>query len=193
MAVGTSERLVDAGEDAAVQQIFQQLLGAHVEFFGQLANGDAFGDGDVARSARLGRRDDRGCGAAVAHSGALARGMELALPFLFSFVGHRALRAAEACACKAACRAPPSAEVFPGTAATCRDGLVHEDRDACLWASARGVAQTGGRALHRGSLAAEETFCRKLVAADASAGQDADRQRGVALLAREDEKLREWC
>lgn len=49
----------------------------------------------------------------------------------------------------------------------------------------------GGRALHQGSLAAEETFCQKQVAADAWAGQDADRQRGVALLALEDEKLRE--
>ena len=85
------ERLVDAGEDAAVQQIFQQLFGAHVEFFGQLANGDSFGDGDVTWSARLWRRDDRGGGAAIAHSRTLARGMELALAFLFPFVGNRAL------------------------------------------------------------------------------------------------------
>lgn len=48
-----------------------------------------------------------------------------------------------------------------------------------------------GRALHQGSLAAEEKFYRKQVAADAWADQDADRQQGVALLAREDEKLRE--
>ena len=88
---GHIERLVDAGEDASVQQIFEQLFGAHVEFFGELANSDSFGDGDVARSARLWRRDDRGCGAAIAHSRTLARGMELALAFLLSLVGYRAL------------------------------------------------------------------------------------------------------
>ncbi len=49
------------------------------------------------------------------------------------------------------------------------------------------------RAHHRDLLAAEETFCPKLVAADAWAAQDVDRQQGVALLAPEDEKLREWC
>ncbi len=36
-------------------------------------------------------------------------------------------------------------------------------------------------------------FCRKLVAAGASVGQDADRQPGVALLGLEDVKRREWC
>ena len=32
------ERLVDAGENAAIQQRLQQILGAHVELFRQLAN-----------------------------------------------------------------------------------------------------------------------------------------------------------
>ena len=43
------QRLVDAGEHAAVQQRLQKFLGAHVQLLGQFANGDAFGDGDVAR------------------------------------------------------------------------------------------------------------------------------------------------
>lgn len=70
---------------------------------------------------------------------------------------------------------------------------MHEDRDAYPWASARGVAQRDGRARRQGPLAARETFCRKLVAADAWAGRDAVRQRGAALLAQVDAKLREWC
>jgi hypothetical protein len=47
--------------------------------------------------------------------------------------------------------------------------------------------------LHRDSLAAEEKFCPKLVAADASAARDADRRQGVGLLGQEDAMLREWC
>jgi hypothetical protein len=50
-----------------------------------------------------------------------------------------------------------------------------------------------GRERHRCPLAAEEKFCRKLVAADAWAALDADRQQGVARLGREDVKRREWC
>ena len=45
------ERLVDARENAAVEQRLQQFLGANVELLGQFANGDAFGDGDL-RAAR---------------------------------------------------------------------------------------------------------------------------------------------
>ncbi len=57
------ERLVDAGENAAIEQSLQQILGADVEFLGQFADGDAFGNCDRARFT-LHRRDrfDHRCG-----------------------------------------------------------------------------------------------------------------------------------
>src|SRR6202795_2674758 len=88
---GHVKSLVDAGEDTAIEQIFEQFFGAHVEFFGELANGDAFGDGDFARGAGLRWRNDGSGRAAVAHTWALTSGMELALAFLFALVGNRSL------------------------------------------------------------------------------------------------------
>ncbi len=38
------QSLIDAGENAAVEQILQQFLGANVELFCQLPNRDSFGD-----------------------------------------------------------------------------------------------------------------------------------------------------
>jgi hypothetical protein len=38
------QRLIDAGENAAVKKRFQQFLRTDVELFGQLANRDSFGD-----------------------------------------------------------------------------------------------------------------------------------------------------
>ena len=45
------QRLIDAGEYAAIEQSFQQILGANIELFGEFANGDAFGHRDRARLA----------------------------------------------------------------------------------------------------------------------------------------------
>lgn len=50
------ESLIDAGENAAVEEILQQLLRANVQLFGELTHGDAFGDGDWARLANNWRR-----------------------------------------------------------------------------------------------------------------------------------------
>ena len=42
------QRLIDAGENAAIEQRLQQFLGANVELFCQLANRDSFGDNHFA-------------------------------------------------------------------------------------------------------------------------------------------------
>src|SRR4029077_6629815 len=54
---GRIKSLVDAGENSLVEENFQKVLGANIEFFGQFADGDAFGDVDVARGAGLWRSD----------------------------------------------------------------------------------------------------------------------------------------
>ena len=83
------ERLIDAGENAAVEQSLQQFLRANVELFGQLANRDSFGDRDFARLAlhrrdRLGlRRPSSACTRAGAHR------MEFALTFGISLFDER--------------------------------------------------------------------------------------------------------
>src|SRR5882724_1326166 len=87
---GRIERLVDAGENSLVEENLQKVFGAHVEFFGEFANGDAFGDVDVARRTRLWRSDD-GSSAAVAGAGTLASRMKLALAFHLALVGTWAL------------------------------------------------------------------------------------------------------
>src|SRR5581483_1614776 len=84
------ERLIDAGKDPLVEKHFKQILGAHVEFFRKLADGDAFRDGDVARGTRL-RGGDNGSGAAVSCSRALPGRMKLAFAFQFALVNDRAL------------------------------------------------------------------------------------------------------
>ena len=53
------ERLVDAGENAAIQQHLQQILGANVQLLRQLANRDSFGNRDFARLALNRRRPAR--------------------------------------------------------------------------------------------------------------------------------------
>ena len=88
---GHVQRLVDAGEDAAVEQGFQQILGANVQLFGQLANRDSFGNRNVARLAlnrrrgRLGHRRP-----ARTSAGTRPNGMELALSFGESLFDERA-------------------------------------------------------------------------------------------------------
>ena len=87
---GRIKRLVDTCENSLVEENFQKVFGAHVEFFGKFANGDAFGDVDVARSTRLWRSDD-GSSATVACTGALASRMKLALAFHLALVRTWAL------------------------------------------------------------------------------------------------------
>src|SRR6266852_5951660 len=50
------ESLVDAGKNSAIQQNFQDVLGAHVEFFRQIADRDSLGDRNLAWLARRRRR-----------------------------------------------------------------------------------------------------------------------------------------
>src|SRR5712692_8544731 len=87
---GSVERLVDAGEDAAVEQDLQDVLGANVELSGQVADRDAFRNGDFTRLARH-RYDDRGGlpRTPLAHTGTCAYGMKFALPFEFAFIHQR--------------------------------------------------------------------------------------------------------
>ena len=88
------ERLVDAGKDAAIQQNLQNFLGAHIEFFRQIADRHAFGNRNFARLARRRRGSALNLrGAALladAHAG--ADRMQLALAF-FKALLHRGARA----------------------------------------------------------------------------------------------------
>ncbi len=85
--------LVDACEDAAVQQYFQNFLGAHVQLFGQIADRHAFRDGNFSRLPR--RRSRRALDlrrAALAGTHACPHRMQLALAF-FKALFHRGPRA----------------------------------------------------------------------------------------------------
>ena len=84
------ERLVDAGKNSLVEQRLQQFLGAHVELFSQLAHADAFGDGDLARLAAHLRGGLDAGRPPLAHAGACAHGMQLALAFIKSLFRQRA-------------------------------------------------------------------------------------------------------
>ena len=84
------QRLVDAREDAAVEQVFQQVFRAHIQLFGKFANRDAFGNRHVAWRTGLRRRDNRrGC--AAARAWALPCRMQFALALLLALVQNRAL------------------------------------------------------------------------------------------------------
>ncbi len=83
------ERLVDAGENAAVEQCLQQVLRANIELFSEIADGDAFRDGDCTRFA-LNRSDGLGRGGATpARACARAHRMQPALAFGVSLFDHR--------------------------------------------------------------------------------------------------------
>src|SRR5256714_1411796 len=84
------QRLVDAGEDAPVEQVLQQVLGAHIQLFGQFANGDAFRDGHLARRTRLGRRDNRDSRAAAC-ARTLPGGVQFAFTLLLALIRHGTL------------------------------------------------------------------------------------------------------
>ncbi len=83
------ERLIDAGEDSAIEQNFQNFLGADVEFFRKIADRHPFGDRNFARLARWrrGRALDVG-GAPLAGTHPGAHRMQLALAFLKALL-HR--------------------------------------------------------------------------------------------------------
>ena len=49
------ERLVDGGEDLPLDQLLDDEIGLDVELFGELFDGDAFGDGDLAIDGRRAR------------------------------------------------------------------------------------------------------------------------------------------
>jgi hypothetical protein len=84
------ESLIDAGEDALVEQRFQEFLRADVELFGELANGDALSDRYCARLALDRRRKRFGVrGAAWACARTRANGMKLALALGESFFDER--------------------------------------------------------------------------------------------------------
>src|SRR5260370_19240082 len=80
----------NAGEDAAVEQVVQEVLRAPIQFFGKFANRDAFGDCHFSRRTRLRRRDNRGGGTA-ARSRTLPRRMEFALTFLLALIQNGTL------------------------------------------------------------------------------------------------------
>src|SRR5260370_3268428 len=84
------QRLVDAGEDAAVEQVFQDVLGAHIQLFGKFANRDAFRNRHIARRTRLRRRDNRS-GRAAARARTMPSRMQFAFPLLLALICNGAL------------------------------------------------------------------------------------------------------
>src|SRR5258708_1598782 len=86
---GHIQRLVYACQGPAVEQVFQKFLGANIQFFGEFANGDAFGNRHLARRAGL-RRCNDGHGAA-ARARALPGRVQFALTFLLALVQNGTL------------------------------------------------------------------------------------------------------
>src|ERR1700682_4891628 len=89
------ERLIDAGEDAAIEQNLQDFLRAHIEFFRQIADRHAFGNCNFAWLARRRRGralNMRGASLSRTHSG--ANRMQLAFAFFEALLdcGTRARR-----------------------------------------------------------------------------------------------------
>ena len=87
------ERLVDARKDPAIQQNFQNVLGAHIEFFRQIADRNSFGNRNLARLAwrRRGSALNLRAAALLADAHACADRMQLALAF-FKALLHRGAR-----------------------------------------------------------------------------------------------------
>src|SRR5208282_5923501 len=83
--------LVDAGEDAAIEQGLQQIFRANVELFREFADGDAFGQGNFARRAGF-RGSNCGRGnTSAARTLALPGWMEFALALHLPLVHHGTL------------------------------------------------------------------------------------------------------
>ena len=93
VAVGVSSAWLMLAKMPRSSRYLQHFLGAHVEFFRQIADRDAFGNRNFARRARRRRGralDLRSAPLARAHSG--ANRMQLALAFLEALL-HRGPRA----------------------------------------------------------------------------------------------------
>ncbi len=86
---GDIESLVDAGENAAVEQGFQQVLGANIHLLGKLANGDAFRHRDVPRLALHGGHRFSVSRASCSHTRARANRVQPALTFGIAFFDRR--------------------------------------------------------------------------------------------------------
>src|SRR5262249_55898403 len=80
------QRLVDAGEDSLVEKNFQKLFCAHIKFFREFTNGDAFGDGDVTRRTRLRWSDYSCCGTPISCTWPLPGWMKFALTFNLTLI-----------------------------------------------------------------------------------------------------------
>src|SRR3984893_2749376 len=80
------QTLVDAGKNTFIQKCFQQILGADIQLFRELTNGDAFGEGNVAGGARFGWCNNRR-GYAATCTSTLPRRMQLALAFHLAPIG----------------------------------------------------------------------------------------------------------
>src|SRR4029077_1703029 len=72
------QSLIDGGKNSAVEKLFQDFLGAHVELLSEVSDGDALGDGDVARGTRRLRDRLDARGAALGDTGTRANRMQLA-------------------------------------------------------------------------------------------------------------------
>src|SRR5580704_5190021 len=84
------ERLIDAGENAAVQQRLQQVLSADVQLLRQLADRNSFGDCDRAWFALNWRNRFHLCGTSRASACTRPHGMKFTFTFSVTFLDKRA-------------------------------------------------------------------------------------------------------
>ena len=80
------QRLVDAGENAPIEQRLQKILRAHIELFREFPNRDAFRNRYFARSTRFRRRNNSRRRPAIPCSWTLASRVQLALTLLLPLV-----------------------------------------------------------------------------------------------------------
>ena len=80
------QSLIDRGKNSAVEQFLQDVLGAHVQLFREVADGNAFGDGDVARRTRRLRDRLDARGPALGDAGACANRVQLAFALFESLL-----------------------------------------------------------------------------------------------------------
>ncbi len=86
---GDIESLVDAGENTAVEQGFQQILGANIHFLGKLAHGDAFRNRDIPRLALHRGHRFSVSRASCSHTSARSNRVQPALTFGVAFFDRR--------------------------------------------------------------------------------------------------------
>src|SRR4029077_4570923 len=78
---GNVEGLIDRGKDATVEEVFQNVLRAHVQLLSEFANGDAFCNRNFARRTRRLRNWLDARSAAFGDAGARANGVKFAFAF----------------------------------------------------------------------------------------------------------------